>query len=80
MTPEAPRQFSIVLRAAPGVADPARALKAVLKHAGRVHGLKGLLLAPEPHRQAPDHQPGLAEVSNRSCDRCDNLIERRPRR
>jgi hypothetical protein len=55
MSPPAdpPRQFSLVLRAAPGVADPAHELQQLLKLALRRHGFKCLLLAAEPHRPAP---------------------------
>jgi hypothetical protein len=52
-----PRQFSLVLRAAPGVADPARELRALLKVALRRHGFRCLLLTPEPHRQDGENPP-----------------------
>ena len=38
--PSPSRQFSIVLRASADVADPLRALKAVLQYAGHLHGMR----------------------------------------
>jgi hypothetical protein len=49
--PVTPRQFTITLRAEPGVQDPVRELKALLKVALRQHGLKCLLCAPEDASQ-----------------------------
>ena len=50
MSAPEPRQFSLVLRAEPGIADPLRELRQLLKLALRRHGFRCLLCAPEPAR------------------------------
>jgi hypothetical protein len=79
MTPS-PRQFTITLKARADGADPLRALKAVLKYAGRVHGLRWFLLTSEPHRQdavtAADPQLEGQVAARRPCRTLEGYLGR----